>query len=199
METEKPAAASSRPSPVLLVLLGLAVVAFFVHRLGGSAGTDGAASNVRGAPAAVQAEAALDPALLDVRLEALASERPGFGDAERNPFRFQPRVVAPPPGGSRPPAVIEEGPVAPLPPPQAAGPPPITIRFIGFVDREDGRRMAVFVDCSVGRRTSHAREGEIVDGRYRLVKVGLTSVVVEHLDGRGRTTLPLTGQECVGR
>ena len=59
--------------------------------------------------------------------------------------------------------------------------------------------MAVFVDCSVGRRTSYAREGEIVDGRYRLVKVGLTSVVVEHLDGRGRTTLPLTGQECVGK
>ena len=59
--------------------------------------------------------------------------------------------------------------------------------------------MAVFVDCSVGRRTAQAQEGGIVDGRYRLVKIGLESVVIEHLDGSGRTTLAQTGQECAGK
>ena len=34
------------------------------------------------------------------------------------------------------------------------------------------------------------------DGRYRLVKIGLESVVIEHLDGRGRTTVAKGGQEC---
>jgi hypothetical protein len=42
-----------------------------------------------------------------------------------------------------------------------------------------------------------AREGGTIDGRYRLVRLQTTSVVVEHLDGRGRTTLAQGGQECV--
>ena len=41
------------------------------------------------------------------------------------------------------------------------------------------------------------REGEIIDGRYRLVRIGVESVVMEYVDGRGRTTIRLSGQECV--
>ena len=41
------------------------------------------------------------------------------------------------------------------------------------------------------------REGDIIDGRYRLVRIGVESVVMEYLDGRGRTTIRLSGQECV--
>jgi hypothetical protein len=36
-----------------------------------------------------------------------------------------------------------------------------------------------------------AFEGDIVDGRYRIVKVGLQSVVVSYLDGSGSRTIPL--------
>ena len=33
-----------------------------------------------------------------------------------------------------------------------------------------------------------AREGDEVDGRYRLVKVGLESIVMSYLDGQGQQT-----------
>jgi hypothetical protein len=37
----------------------------------------------------------------------------------------------------------------------------------------------------------HAFEGDVVDGRYRIVKVGQQSVVVSYLDGSGSRTLGL--------
>jgi hypothetical protein len=85
---------------------------------------------------------------------------------------------------------------------QAAQPPapplpPITVKFIGVFNLADGSTIALFTDCSAGRHQSQAREGGTVDGRYRLVKIGNESVIIEHLDGRGRTTLAKSGQECV--
>ena len=59
-----------------------------------------------------------------------------------------------------------------------------------------GGNMAVFSDC---RTTMRAREGEIIAGQYRLVKIGKESVVMEYPDGQGRTTIRMSGQECVGK
>lgn len=199
-DTRPASVPTRRPNPLLLVLLGLLVVIFLVLRLGGAASDPPGTSNVAGAvPQA--APAAVESGLLDVRLEALEEERPAPGASERNPFRFQTRAVSRAPAMPPQQAMRTETPEfgGPPPGPVTPPPPPITVRFIGLLDREDGSRMAVFVDCTVGRRTSHAVEGGIVDGRYRLVKVGLQSVVIEHLDGRGRTTLAQTGQDCVGR
>ena len=50
---------------------------------------------------------------------------------------------------------------------------------------------------AVNGESREAPEGQTILGQYRLVKIGLESVVVEHIDGRGRTTLPKGGQECV--
>ena len=141
--------------------------------------------------------ATIDPASLDVRLESLAAPRPVETGPSRNPFRFRPAPPPPPPPVSaKPPPVnpVPEGPVGPPPPPP---PPPITVKFIGVVDKEDGTKLAMFTDCSAGRHQSVAREGGTIDGRYRLVRLQTTSVIVEHLDGRGRTTLAQGGQECV--
>jgi hypothetical protein len=45
-----------------------------------------------------------------------------------------------------------------------------------------------------------AREGEIIAGQYRLVRIGKESVVLEYADGRGTpTTIRQSGQECVGK
>jgi hypothetical protein len=38
------------------------------------------------------------------------------------------------------------------------------------------------------------REGDIILGQYRIVHIGVESVVLEYLDGRGRQTIPLRGQ-----
>jgi hypothetical protein len=201
MATES-GATSKRPNPVLLALLGLTIVAAVIFKLMGAAGSDTPASNPSGAqrPAqpradAAQAKGAVEPKKLDVHLEALEAERPATAKNERNPFRFKPAPAPPPPPvAAKPAESVAPAPVGPPPPPP---PPPITVKFIGVLDRADGSRLALFSDCSAGRHQSYAREGGTVDGRYKLVKIGRESVIIEHLDGRGRTTLAAGGQECV--
>lgn len=202
METEG-APPGRRPRPLLLILLGLAAAGFLVVRFAGSAGPVAPASNPGTRAAGGARTAAVDPAALDVRLEALEGERPGPGASARNPFTFraaepEPRL-SPPRSGVRPPSPMEDmGREGPPPPPAV---PPITVKFLGVMQTPDGTTRALFTDCSTptSRRTVHVREGEAVLGQYRLVKIGVESVVIEHLDGRGRTTLAKSGQECVWR
>lgn len=205
METEatgsQPSSSSSsfkRPRPLLLVLLVVIVLAALLMRYAGSTGAPGRAAPTP--PRAAQDRSGdaskIDPAALDVKLEALAGERPGPGDTERNPFRFKPKPAPPPPQSVTKPPPSSQPPV-PVGPPQPPAPPPITVKFIGTMELSSGMTLAVFTDCTIGRKTRPYREGETILGQYRLVKIGLQSVVVEHLDGRGRTTLPKTGQECV--
>jgi hypothetical protein len=47
---------------------------------------------------------------------------------------------------------------------------------------------------SDGKVPMHGREGDIIDGRYRIVKIGTESIELTHLDGRGRQVVRLTGQ-----
>jgi len=123
----------------------------------------------------------------DVRLEALAAERPKPGPAERDLFRFKPK---PPPPAPKPIAP----PVAPVPtgPPPPAPPPPIPYRFIGTLEVPgQAKRIAVLSD---GRtQPVYGREGDIIEGRYRIVRIGAESIEIEHIDGRGRQTIRLGG------
>ncbi len=150
------------------------------------AGTDRPA---RGRPAQPPAEA--EP-LRPVRLDALMAGREQPQGTARNPFRFQPRVVPPPPRPAEPPPRPEgerpQGPPVPTGPPP---PPPIPFKFIGIVTRENGVKWAVLSD---GRVTAHGRDGDIIDGRYKIVKIGTESIELTYADGRGRQTVRLTGQ-----
>ena len=40
----------------------------------------------------------------------------------------------------------------------------------------------------------HGKEGDIIDGRYRILKIGTESIEMAYVDGRGRQTIRLTGQ-----
>jgi hypothetical protein len=173
--TEGSSRPAGRPRPWLLIALLVVVALFAVLRYwpGTPAGAPVRPSNPRTQGA--QGEVAqVDPAELDVNLEALTAETPVKEDGGRNPFRFRP-----PPRETGPPQ-----------------PPPIPLKFIGIVEPKPGDRVAAFSDC---KGTMHAREGQLVLGRYRLVKLGLESVVMEYADGRGRETIRLSGQECVGK
>ena len=55
-------------------------------------------------------------------------------------------------------------------------------------------KVGAFSDC---KASFPGREGEVIEGRYRVVRIGVESAVLEYLDGTGRTTLPLNGQACV--
>jgi hypothetical protein len=132
----------------------------------------------------------------DVNLEALGRERTDPIDANRNPFRFRPKPApSPPPSMTplKPPTPFGAQPGGPIanvptgPPP----PPPITLKFIGIVEKKDGTRYAVLSD---GKRPISGREGEEIEGRYKILKIGNESLEIAYLDGRGRTQLKLSGQ-----
>jgi hypothetical protein len=125
------------------------------------------------------------PAELD--LDALNAPRPVPVDTTRDPFRFKPKPPPPPP----PPPVVTQGTQPAAQPPGPPPPPPIPLKFIGIVEGKKPGRVAVLTD---GRGVYSAHEGEIVEGRYRILRIGVESVDLAYLDGRGRQTIRLTGQ-----
>ena len=55
-----------------------------------------------------------------------------------------------------------------------------------------GKKWAVFSD---GRGLPlYGYEGELILGQYRIVRIGVESVVMEYADGKGRQTIPMRGQ-----
>jgi hypothetical protein len=178
-----------RPRPGLLAMLGVAVVALLAYWMWPSASPAPAPSNQARDPRARQTTGQITPGALEVRLGALTQPPPEPSDVERNPFRFQPR---PPPGP--PPSTLVKPPPA-LPPVQAppqppAGPPPIPLKYFAVIEAPGGK-IAGLTD---GRAVYKGREGDTIEGRYRIVKIGVESVVMEYLDGSGRQTIPLRGQ-----
>ena len=129
----------------------------------------------------------------DVHLEALGEERPKPGAADRNLFRFKPKAPPPPPPSTRPAEAAPPVAVAPVPtgPPPPPPPPPITVKLIGIADRADKTKVAVLSD-GLGQ-PQVGKEGEVVFGRYRILKIGVESIEMAYLDGRGRQTIRLSG------
>jgi hypothetical protein len=196
METETSTRPAGRPRPWLLIALAVVVALALISWLPGkSAAPSSTPSNPRQTSRAKTADN-VQPGDLDVRLDSLKEERPAPESNDRNPFRFYVKPPPPPPPvPTQPivqptPAPLDTGP--PPPPP----PPPIPLKYIGLLEEKGGIKLAAFSDC---RSTMRAHEGDIIAGQYRLVKIGVESVVMEYVDGRGRTTIRLSGQECVGK
>ena len=129
----------------------------------------------------------------EVKLKSLTATRDEPNQASRNPFRFQPKVVAPPPRPVAPaPVPVDAAPPKPMPPPGPPPAPPIPLKLIGIVTRENGVKWAVLTD---GKSAPfHGKDGDNIDGRYRIVKIGEESIEMTHIDGRGRQVIRLTGQ-----
>jgi hypothetical protein len=148
-----------------------------------------------GAPARAQPGTQETGAVENVALDALERPRPGPAEGERNLFRFGERQRPAPsgPGGAAthdtPPALPGVEPGEPLAGP--SGPPPIALRFVGLVERTRAKRkIAILTD---GRNTFYGAEGDIIEGRYRIVQIGTESVELSYLDGSGRQRLRLAG------
>ena len=133
-------------------------------------------------------------AVADIRLELLQRERGELQPPDRNPFRFERRASAAAAAPARSQvARAAPAPVVPTEPPPPPPPPPIPLRFIGFLQPRDAAgRVAVLSD---GRgNVFNGKEGDVIEGRYRLLRVGNDSADLIYLDGRGRQTIRLSGQ-----
>lgn len=179
----------------LAVILALVVYQMVYRAAPATSRAPAASSNgERTAPRAAQGET--PPAAPDVHLQALKSERPRPESSERNLFRFATKAPPPPPPTVPAPSRGTPPPVAVVPvpsgPPQPAPPPPITLKFIGIIEAtERAQKIAILSD---GRNVPfYGREGDIIEGRYRILKIGVESVELAYVDGRGRQTIRLTG------
>jgi hypothetical protein len=74
-------------------------------------------------------------------------------------------------------------------PPPVPPPPPITLKFFGFANRP-GETKRVFL--SQGEDVFIAVEGDIVDRRYRILRISPNAVDVEDVINNNRQSLPLT-------
>ncbi len=84
----------------------------------------------------------------------------------------------------------------PPPPPAPAAPPPppprIALKFYGYtMPAPQGAKRAFFLD---GEEILIGAEGEVLKKRYRVVKIGVNSVVMEDLQYKSEQTLPLEPQ-----
>jgi hypothetical protein len=186
-----PEGAPERRRALALLAVLAALVAWVWWPAGtGPAGPAPPPSAPTGDPQAVTAAGgrAPGPASLPARVRLDLLERQAGGiDVGRNLFRFGARPAPPPP-----PPVEAPEPVEPLPPPAPPGPPPVPLRLTGRFESPDGRVVVTLKDPGTGA-LFHASEGDIVDGRYRLIKVGVQSAVVAYLDGSGQRTIALGG------
>jgi hypothetical protein len=127
----------------------------------------------------------LDPTL---HLAQLAStEQIRYEGSGRNIFVSQPDPVIPTP--------VTPGTVGPndpriWTPPPVASAPPIPLKFFGFASKP-GEPKKIFL--SKGEDVFIAGEGEIVDRRYKVVRISPTSVEIQDVVGSGPPqSIPLT-------
>jgi hypothetical protein len=122
----------------------------------------------------------IDPTL---RLAMLrASEDITYTGRGRNIFQAQidiPKVVANP----------VKQPQVQLPPPGPPPPPPIPLKFFGFASKP-GETKRIFL--SQGEDVFIAGEGDIVNRRYKVVRIGPSSVEIEDVLNNNRQSIPLT-------
>jgi hypothetical protein len=142
----------------------------------------------------------LDPASIDptLRLDLIAKlQTVKLEGGHRSLFEFSqppapktedsPKVI-PKPIGPKPPEPTESAKAEPPKPP----PPPINLKFYGYINspRQNNRR-AFFLD---GEDILVAGEGDLLKKRYKIVRIGVNSAVVEDIDHKHQQTLPLIEQ-----
>lgn len=138
-------------------------------------------------------------ALDDLNLERLQRTPATLDEPDRNPFRFEAKAAPAPllksesvasARGAAPAAPTTPQSVVPAGPPP---PPPISLRFIGLVEAPTQvGRVAIMSDGK--GNVFYGKEGDTIEGRYRMLKIGADVVELAYVDGRGRQTIRLSGQ-----
>lgn len=126
----------------------------------------------------------LDPTL---RFDLLAqSENRQYAGSGRNIFEFG---YEPPPPPPKPPPKTKEQIDKENEPPPPPPPPPINLKFYGFASKP-GESKKIFL--SSGEDVFIASEGEVVNRRYRIIRISPSSVEIEDTLNNNRQIIPLT-------
>ncbi len=122
----------------------------------------------------------LDPTL---RFDLLkSSEDVTYQGTGRNIFRSE----APPPDIPKPvQSALQQQQAAHTPPP----PPPIDLKFYGYTGHKNGPKRIFLLK---GEDIFLAKEGDIVDRRYKIMRIGPTSVEVQDVLTNNTQTIPLS-------
>jgi hypothetical protein len=140
--------------------------------------TPSAAKNKNRKPARTLLAHSLDPTL---RFDVLkSSEDVTYKGNGRNIFSSQ----APPPEIPAVIAPVKKDDTPPPPPP----PPPSGLKFYGYAGPKNGAKKIFLIK---GEDIFMAKEGDIVDRRYRIVHVGTTSVQIEDVLTNHTENIPL--------
>ncbi len=179
---------------VVLFLVAVLVVLFY--RPGGSSATAGSGTGARpvSSPSAAPGPrpktnspifSSLDPSL---RLDLLkGSEEVAYSGSGNDIFRARPEPTPEPvPTPRQNPFPTPDLAAAPTPIPH----PPINLKFYGFSNNREENIRQVFL--SEGDHLFVVKEGDIVKGRYKIVRVNPNSVEVEDVLGNYRQSIPLT-------
>jgi hypothetical protein len=135
----------------------------------------------------------IDPSL---HLDLLARvKNVAMSGGSRSLFEFaQPPAPPPPEVAAIHPIMVMGPPYTPPPPPPVKPPPPppppIPLKFYGYsgTARTSGLRSAFFLD---GDDIVIAKETDMVRNRYKIVRIGVNSAVVEDTTNKNQQTLPL--------
>lgn len=196
----------NRGQAITAIVLGVVLVIVIAYEVIPSSSTNASTTNVttsigtvapltnarpgarRGAAAGKKERPAqsLDPTL---HLQQLAAtEQVKYEGTGRNIFVAQQEdVVIPKPMG---PGATDHGNAQTWTPPPLAAPPPIPLKFFGFASHP-GEPKKIFL--SKGDDVFIAGEGEIVDRRYKVVRISPTSVEIQDVVGSGPPqSIPLT-------
>lgn len=134
----------------------------------------------------LESAAALDPTLHPERMAK--AENTTYTGTSRNIFSrdSQPPAAVSALAIERPIGSVRTGPMVPAGPPP---PPPIDLKFYGFATEKNGHKL---IFLSHAEDVFVAGEGDVVDGRYKVVRIEPTSVIMEDLSYNDNQTLPLT-------
>jgi len=126
----------------------------------------------------------LDPTLrTDLLKNSEDAEYKGTG---RNIFEAH---AAPPPLPQPIKQVVQKQLIGPPPPPPPAPPPPIPLKFYGFANKP-GEPKSIFL--AQGDDIFIGREGDIVNRRYKIIRIQQNQVEIEDVLNNNRQAIPLT-------
>lgn len=190
--------AENKKQVIIMALLLAVAAAVVIYDFSGS-GTSSAAPPVRSSSGGATTSARpgtqqaaqndLDPRL---RLDVLeASRKVKYEAGGRNIFRME----EPPPPKAIATVRTATPPLGPPTPTPTPPPPPIPLKFYGFANKPGEAKKIFLAEGDPQNSVVFiAKQGDIVDRRYRVVQISANSVQIEDVLYNNRQTIPLTAR-----